>query len=213
MTRHATDDREIRGHPTDAALAAWVDERSGGAALAGHLDTCAPCRDRVASLEGVVAAVAAAPAPLDPAAAAASRQRILAALAARPEIHPMKRPARRSFRIWWIPTAAAAALALFLVQRAVETDRAPVADATIPEPTLPVVALAEKAAEDVAVALETEPQAEAVSGEEIAVLEAAAEPLPGAGISDYTIIEEFESLEPEDQEAVLMELAASEFQL
>ncbi len=214
-----TTGRETPGHPTDMALAAWVDERTGEDVLAPHLAHCAACRERVAGFERVVAALGATPAAPDPAALAAGRERILAALGARPAA-PGGAHRLRARALWWTPIAAAAVLAALVLLRGGETGKTPPTDTA----TLPVIAAAQRAADETAAALEAEP-AETVdsasvgatdsglAGVELAILDPSGDPLPGAVIADFDLADEFSGLAAEEQEAVLAELGASDFEL
>ena len=207
------DETRITEHPTDTALAAWVDERAGDDVVAVHLAACAGCRERAAALEDVVTALRAEPAPPDPAALARNRAGIEERIGAGDRVR-LLRP--RSF--WWVPTAAAAAIAvLFLARNGSErppADPVPAVESAARLDPLPVVAAAEEAAAEAASLMEADlpadPGAE-ITDMELTVLES--DPLPGAGIADFDLVEDFEGLAPDDQDAVLMELATTDFEL
>ena len=206
------DETRITEHPTETALAAWVDERAGDD-IAAHLAACAGCRERVAALVDVVTALGAEPAPPDAAALARNRARIEGRIGAGHQLRPLR---SRSF--WWIPTAAAAAIAvLFLARNGSErppAEPAPATESAALQGPLPVVVAAEEAAEEAATLVQADlpadPGAE-ITDMELTVLES--DPLPGAGIADFDLVEDFEGLAPDDQDAVLMELATTDFEL
>jgi hypothetical protein len=210
---------EPGAHPNDEALAGWVDARIGhdgdpsesAPSVTAHLVECDRCRARVAALEDVVAVLRAEPPAPHPAAMAESRMRIHEAVAASgPSL------ARRRSRVsWWIPLAAAAALAALLVLKPFGEERpVVVADRPAPEratevtrPTLPVVAAAEEAADLAAEEIEIVPESESVepsTGVDI--------PTPGASL-DVALADEFATLSAEDQDAILEELAAVELEM
>lgn len=225
-----TQEMEPQEHPTDEALAGWVDARIGrdgdpsGSApsVTAHLAGCASCRARVAALQDVVAALRAEPPPPDPAALAERKTRVLETVGG------MASARDRRARRWWIPAAAAAALVGLLVARGGELERpAAIADRAEDAASLPVVAAADRAAAEVAAAIEANDAVSAgmptpvevpppdlgSSGADIAVLDLASVPMPGAAIVDAELAEEFAALPAEDQQAILTELGAVEFEL
>ena len=237
-----THDDELREHPSDEALAAWVDARIGGEEdlvragrrLADHLAGCPACRARVIALESVVASLRAAPEPPAESELARRRERVLAAIEP-----PVPAFASRVRRWWWMPTAAAAAVAVLLVALSRE-ERAPVASApdAVAEQaaeadtaSLPVVAAAEAAAGEALEVLPLDPaEPEIVEGPtgvdpstnedtsgaglgEVAVMDPTSAPMPGAALSDGSLTDEFLGLAADDQNAILDELAAMDFQL
>jgi hypothetical protein len=208
-----------------------------GRGVAGHLADCPGCRERVRALEAVVAALRAEPPAPTPAELAAARARVVRAVEAG------RRAGRRGrvsplWRWWWVPTAAAAALALLLLAR--PGDDRPDAGAVAEGPSgartaeaeatpLPVVVAAQDAADEAARAIgletavpetvegPTDVELSTMSDEtalgEVAVLDPSTAPLPGAALADAALGTEFAALGTEDQEAILDELAAMEFQL
>jgi hypothetical protein len=195
-----TSDRAPGRHPTDLELAAWVDEPGTGAAvIPAHLESCAPCRDKVAELATTRAAIALDPPMPSEAAFSAQRERILVATLEAPR----KGGGRIVRRIGWIvPLAAAAAVAaIVLVNRA--DKRAP---GTTPAPGT-VVAEAEAAAEEVAgLVVEDETLDAALAADEWRT--------PPASLERSAAIEdEFALLSEAEQSDVLRELERTDFDL
>jgi hypothetical protein len=236
-----THENETRNHPSDEALAAWVDARIGGEeeladigrGVAAHLVDCPVCRERVHALEAVVASLRTEPPAPAPAELAAWRAELLEVIEGLPRarVSPLR-------RWWWIPTAVAATLAVFLLARPgddgpgtrnVAERPAAVRPAVTESTPLPVVAAAQEAADEAARAMALEPALpESVEGPtdvdrstipdettltEVAVLDPSTAPMPGAALGDALFDAEFAALLAEDQEAILDELAAMEFQL
>ena len=211
---------EPGAHPTDEALAGWVDARIGHdgdppesvPSVTAHLADCDRCRARVTALEDVIAVVRAEPHAPDPAALAESRVRILDAVAASGSSIAQS----RSRASWWIPLAAAAALAALLVlkpfgeERPVEVADRPAAERGTEDvrPTLPVVAAAEEAADLAAEEIEVVPELEFVEPSTAVDI-----PSPGASLADVALADEFATLSTEDQDAILEELAAVEIEM
>lgn len=218
---------EPRDHPSDEALAAWVDARIGGEnelvemarAVTPHLADCAECRARVQELESVVAMVRARPAAASTEALALRKARVMEAIGRGARIRPIRS------RAWWLaPAIAAAALAVVLIMRQEGDERVPsgVVDRTagivertpaesaapVTETPLPVVSAASAAADEAAAAI-----AAASDAPDGAVTLDPAEAPASETLGDVTLVDEFASLSPEDQEAILDELAAMEFEL
>ncbi|HET6360681.1 MAG TPA: hypothetical protein VFH11_01330 [Gemmatimonadota bacterium] len=194
-----TNERDRARHPSDIELAAWVDEPGSGPDLSAHVEECARCRDKLAELTTIRAAIALDPPMPSDADLAAQRERILAAV----EGAPREGGARIIRRIGWlVPLAAAAAIAaIVLVNRA--NQPAPGAG---PAPEA-VVAEAEAAAEEAAaIAVDQEGLDEALT---------AADPLtPAAPIQRAVAIEtEFALLSEAEQSAILRELERTNFDL
>ena len=194
-----TIERTSGRHPTDLELAARVDEPRTGPDVSAHLEACAGCRDRLAQLTAMRAAIALDPPMPSEAEFAAQRGRILEAI----EGAPRKGGGRVLRRIGWIvPLAAAAAIAaIVLVNRGDQP-----APGTAPAPET-VVAEAESAAEEAA--------ALAVDVQALDAALASAEALtPPAAIERSASIEaEFALLTEAEQSAVLLELERSELGL
>lgn len=236
-----THESDPRNHPADEALAAWIDARIGGEGelveigrgVAGHLADCPECRERVRELEAVVAALRAEPPAPTPAELAAAKARVARAIetSRRGRVSPLR-------RWWWVPAAAAAALAVLLLARPGDDrpDMRAVAEgppgartAETETAPLPVVAAAQDAADEAARAIgletgvpetvegPTDVELSTMSDEtalgEVAVLDPSTAPLPGAALADAALGTEFAALGANDQEAILDELAAMEFQL
>lgn len=194
-----TNERTTEHHPGDLELAAWVDEPEVAAAeVSAHIEACARCRDQVAELMEIRAAIALDPPLPSEAAFAAQRERILAAT---------EEPARESGgrvvgRIaWLVPLAAAAAVAaIVLIGRTSEPPSGG-------ETGEAIVAEAEAAAEEAA--------AVAADVEALDAALEAGEPLtPAAPIVRSAAIEaEFALLSDAEQSAVLRELERTDFDL
>lgn len=194
MTSEGTQD-----HPSDLELTAWVDDPGIGPDLSAHLEACARCRDRVAQLTALRAAIAVDPPMPSDAEFAAQRERILAAI----DGASREGGGRIVRRIGWlVPLAAAAAVAaIVLVNRA--------------DPPAPDVSPAgEEVFADAEAAAE---EAAALAGDEQALdaALAATEALtPPASIERSAAIEDdFALLSEADQSAVLRELERSDFDL
>jgi anti-sigma factor RsiW len=221
---------EPGNHPTDEELAGWVDARIGrdgdlsesAPPVTAHLADCDRCRARVAALEDVIAVLRAEPPAPDPAALAEWKARVLERVGG-----TAAAPDRRA-RWWWIPAAAAAALVGLFVARGGELERpAAITDRAGAATPLAVVAAADRAAAEVAAAIEASdtigaeiptpvevPPADLeISEADFAVLDLGSAPMPGAAIVDAELAEEFGALPAEDQQAILTELQAVEFEL
>jgi len=202
-------------HWTDEEIVRWVDEGETPEGIRGmeHLDRCEACRARIAGVEALFSALGTEPPATTGAEMATQRDRILAAVRARPRA-PVRRLSRRSV---WVPAVAAAAIAALLLwaprgTRSPET--APTADAPAADPAaLPVIVDATRAAEEVVKA----------AGEP-AVVEGLVEPsLTDVTVPDVTVStldewdgsaeleQEFAELPGEDREAILTELASADF--
>jgi hypothetical protein len=224
-----TTDRTQGAHPTDLELAAWADEPETRAADAQtHVEGCSPCRERLAELAATRAALALDPPMPSAAAFAAQRGRILEAIGAAPHAAG-GRVVRRI--AWLAPLAAAAAIAAVVLVGRNDGPRAPAtADAgsetasTVARATLPVVADAREAAEDVAAAIVPTDASmsevavipsEAIDEDVLDAALAAAEPLaPPISIERAATTESrFAELDEEEQDAVLLELASADFDL
>jgi hypothetical protein len=192
-----TSERAGEGHPSDTELAAWVDDPGREPAdLTAHLAGCAGCRDKIASLRAVRAAIALDPPMPSEAEFAAQRERILATI----EGAPRERGGRVIRRLGWlVPLAAAAGVAaIVLVERADKPETAP--------PREEVFAEAEAAAREAA--------ALAVDGEALDAALAASDPLSPPAIERAVAIEdEFALLSETEQSAVLRDLERSDFDL
>ncbi|HEY7471997.1 MAG TPA: hypothetical protein VIE68_06580 [Gemmatimonadota bacterium] len=216
-----------RTHPTDIELAEWVDEpetRSPGAST--HIGGCGACRARVDELVAARVLIAFDPPLPSDDAFVAQRERILAAIGSARSPEGGVRIVRRIG--WLAPLAAAAAIATFLVLARDEGPRTPAPDSrtagVAESPGLPILVDAREAAEEAAAALVPAATAD-ISILETALLPsepieddvldaalAAAEPLaPPASLElSMTIESRFADLAEEDQDAVLLELAAAD---
>jgi hypothetical protein len=217
-----TSERSERAHPSDLELAAWVDEpESGPAAIREHLESCGPCRERVAELEAARAALALDPPMPSEAAFAAQRERILAAIGAAPPAG--RRIAGRA--AWIVPLAAAAAVAAVVLMGRVAgdpSDVSPPRRAADAGPALPIVAdaaaAAEEAAGTIAPAADPSPEspalpAEAIDQELLDAALAAAEPLAPPVSVERSLTTEllFAELSEDEQSDVLLEMASADF--
>jgi anti-sigma factor RsiW len=221
-----TEEIDTQQHPSEEALAAWVDARIGAdselvemaRSVTPHLADCPACRARVQELESVVALVRARPAIPTADAFALRKARVLEAIERNASVQPM-----RSRAWWWVPAVAAAALVALLIGLPEGDERVPsgivdrsAADRTAPaestapatEESLPVVAAASAAADELATMIEDADDAE----EGAAVFDPVEEPA-SESLGDVTLVDEFASLSPADQQVILDELAAMEFEL
>jgi hypothetical protein len=218
-------------HLTDGEIVARLDEPVTGvpSGFSRHLEACSTCRERLAEMERVLAALRAEP-PMMPSEAsfAAQRERVMAAVAARPRkgatVHSIR-------RWWWAPLAAAAVVFGLLVLSPDEppplpsgaVDRAPGSTRSLGSP-LPVVAEADQAAEeafravarsetigpdvDTAVLIEADEIEASLAALDMAETSVLTTPEGGSAIE-----EEFASLPAEDQAAILAELSTMTFDL
>lgn len=212
-------------HPSEEILLARLDEPVEDPGLDAHLAGCERCRERLGALEGVLTALAAEPSRPDPAALAAQRDRILAALPDRAgrRTGVASLAAHRRWR-WWAPALAAAAVAAVVVLGRVGSDGppSPAADATAVvdragASDLPAVAEAERAAEEIYVAAVGGAEDAPGAGEALVALEATTidildgedDPVLGSpGLDDA-----FASLPTEAQREVLSEMETMTFEL
>jgi hypothetical protein len=219
-----TTDRSERAHPSDLELAAWVDEpASGPAAIREHLESCGPCRERVAEFEATRAALALDPTMPSEAAFASQRGRILAAIGAAQASNRRRIPGRAP---WIVPLAAAAAIAgLVLVGRlGGDGNGGPLAPETSAESgALPIVADAAAAAEEAAGSIvpaeDPTPElpalpAEAIDEELLDAALAAAEPLAPPVSIERSLTTEllFAELPEDEQSDVLLEMASADLE-
>lgn len=196
-------------HWTDEEIVRWVDEGEAREDIAAdHLDGCEACRVRIAGIEALLAALGTEPPTATEAEMAAQRDRILAAVRSRPRA-PVRRLSRRSV---WLPAVAAAAMAALLLWAPRGTrspGTAPAADST----SLPVIADATRAAEEVAQAVDDPATAERLV--ETPPLDPTqpdiAAPLSEGWSETLEIEEEFAGLPAADREAILTELASVDF--
>lgn len=217
-------------HLTDGEIVARLDELATGdpSGLSGHLEACSTCRERLAEMERVLAALRAEPPMPSEASFAAQRERVMAAVAARPR----KGAAVHSIRHWWwAPLAAAAVVVGLLVLSPDEppplpsrpVDTAPGSTRSLGTP-LPVVAEADRAAEEAFRAVAGSETIGADEGPALPIeadeIEASLAALALAETSVLTtaeggsaIEEEFASLPAEDQAAILAELSTMTFDL
>ena len=227
-----TIEQQKSAHPTEVDLVAWIDEPGARVTeVAAHVEACAACRVRIRELEATRAVLALDPEMPSGAVFAAQRERILAAIGEPSQVAQGGRVVGGLG--WLVPLAAAAAIAVFvLVGRDQEpiapptagTDAEPVIAASPAEESpLPVVARAREAAEEAAASLvpaDDDAEAASVSAEAIdedaldAAL-AAAEPLaPPVSVElSLTTESRFADLAEEDQDAVLLELAGTDFDM
>lgn len=201
-------------HWTDEEIVRWVDEGDTPEGLRGteHLERCEACRARIAGVEALLSALGTEPPTTTGAEMAAQRDRILAAVRARPR-SPVRRLSRRSI---WVPAVAAAAIAALLLwaprgTRSPET--APTVYAPAESATPPVIVDATRAAEEVAAAA-----GEPAAAEPLVESSASNIMLPGVAVSTFEewsdsaeLEREFAALSSEDREAILAELASADF--
>jgi hypothetical protein len=193
-----TCERARESHPSDIELAAWADEPGVGPDLSAHLEACDACRDKVAELAAVRAAIALDPPMPGEADFIAQRERILAAI----EGAPREGGGRVVRRIGWlVPLAGAAAIAaIVLTNRA----SAPVRDMASAREE--VAAQADAAAEEAA--------AVAADDQALSAALAASDPSSAPAIERAVAIEdEFALLTEAEQSAVLRELERTDFDL
>lgn len=217
-------------HVTDEEIIARLDETAGGdAGVSRHLAACSACRERLAEMERVFMALRTEPPMPGEAAFATQRERVMAAIEARPrkgaQVHSIR-------RWWWAPVAAAAAVSGLLLLSLDEpltppsdspADPAPGVSATGATP-LPIQAEADQAAEDAfraVVGSETIGTGTTTAVRiEVAEVEAALAALDAAAPSALTAIadgsaleEEFAGLSAGDQTLILDELSTMTFDL
>jgi hypothetical protein len=200
-------------HLTDEETVRWVDEGDTRKDVAAeHLDRCEICRERIAGIEALLSVLGTEPPAATEAEMAAQRDRILAAVRSRPRAR-VRRLSRRSV---WLPAVAAAAMAALLLWTPRGTrspGTAPNADSPAYSTSLPVIADATRAAQEVAQAADDADTTERLV--ETPPLDLT-QPDLAAPISDgwsetLEIEEEFAGLPAPDRDAILTELASVDF--
>jgi len=226
-----TTDREENRHPGEDALVALAEGETQGAEARDHVETCALCRERIEAIRAVLDAIAAPPPMPDARTFAARRERILRTIEESRDA-PAAPGAFRAHARWWVPLAAAAAVGAILLVRSPAEGPGPVAERSTdvgapPGETapvvseLPVLAEAERAAEEVALDLGSGEAAIVDPGRlapepldpAIADLEAVDPVLSLAdGGDDPVVLEErFAELPPEERDAILEDLSTMTF--
>lgn len=229
-----TTDREEDRHPGEDALVAIAEGETPEAEVRDHVETCATCRARLEAIRAVLGAIATPPPMPDARTFATRRERILRAIEESRDV-PAPPGTLRAHARWWIPLAAAAIVGAILLTRPPAERPGPVADRAtdIGAPPgeaaplvseLPVLAEAERAAEEVALDLAGGGTAIADPGEPgrldpepldlaIADLEAVDPVLSLAdGGDDPVVLEErFAELPPAERDAILEDLSTMTF--
>jgi len=229
-----TTDRRKNRHPGEDAIVALAEGETPGEEVRDHVETCAPCRARLQATRAVLDAIAAPPPMPDPGTFASRRERILQAIEESRDA-PAPPGAFRAHARWWVPLAAAAAVGAILLVRPPVEGPGPIADRTKGIETspgeatpvgseLPVLAEAERAAQEVALDLVGGETAIAEPGEPgrlgsepldlaIADLEAVDPVLSLVDHGDDPVVleERFAELPPEERDAILEDLSTMTF--
>lgn len=190
-----TTERNGESHPSDVELAAWVDDpERGEASVPAHLGGCARCRENLAEIEATRAAIALDPPMPSAADFAAQRERILEAIEQAP------RGGGRIVRriAWLVPLAAAAVLAIVLMDRANPPAPVPAGEGIFAE--------ADAAAEEAAALANGGQSLDAALAESDASLAPTTQ-------RALAIEDEFTLLTEAEQSAVLRELERTDFEL
>lgn len=200
-------------HLTDREIVRLVDEGHAEDRGRAHLEACGSCRARLDATRAIMTALGAAPPPANETELAAQRERILAAVRARP-----RRGARVPRRAVWpavLAAAAVAALLLWAPRPGPGPEITATDDSSTGPPVLPVVVEATRAAEE-AIRAAAEPGAveelvEASPVDDTDVSLSEPDPALLDGWEAVAALEQaFAGLSVEDRRAILAELASAD---